>query len=193
MPDLLRLRALGIFWLSLLLLSPALAAPQAQEQPRVLFVTSEGNFIAELYPQKAPVAVKNFLRYVRADFYDGTIFHRVVGGFVIQGGGYTPDFQRKPTPPPIENKAGSGLDVRGTLAMTLDRDPDSVTSQFFINLRSNPGPNHSPSRAGYTVFGKIVEGMHVVDKIARTETGPAGPFPRAIPRPAVVILDMQIL
>lgn len=197
MPDFLRLRAVLFFWLGVLLLGPALAAPQAQDPPRVLFTTSEGRIVAELYPQKAPATVDNFLRYVREGFYDGTIFHRVISGFVIQGGGYTEDFQRKPTHPPIENEADSGLrNERGTLAMARTADPDSATSQFFINLADNEALNRrsaSPAGAGYAVFGKVVEGVRVLDEIANTETGPAGPFPRDVPRPAIVILDVQVL
>ncbi|MDN5871331.1 MAG: peptidylprolyl isomerase [Nitrococcus sp.] len=181
----------------MLLLGSALAAPRTQDQPRVLFKTSEGRFVAELYPRKAPASVKNFLRYVREDFYAGTIFHRVISGFVIQGGGYTAELQRKPTHAPIENEAGNGLrNERGTLAMARSRDPDSATSQFYINLVDNPALNRrsaSAAGAGYAVFGKIVEGMDVVDKIASSETGPAGPFPRDVPQPAIVILDIQVL
>lgn len=197
MSDRLRLRAGVIITLGMLLLGSAYAAPQTQDQPRVLFKTSEGRFVAELYPQKAPASVENFLRYVREDFYAGTIFHRVISGFVIQGGGYTADFQRKPTHPPIENEAGNGLrNERGTLAMARSRDPDSATSQFYINLADNEFLNRrsaSAAGAGYTVFGKIVEGMEVVDAIAGTETGPAGPFPQDVPQPAIVILDVQVL
>ncbi|MDN5849510.1 MAG: peptidylprolyl isomerase [Nitrococcus sp.] len=181
----------------MLLVGSALAAPQTQDEPRVLFITSEGRFVAELYPQKAPASVKNFLRYVREDFYAGTIFHRVISGFVIQGGGYTTDFQRKPTHPPIENEAGNGLrNERGTLAMARSRDPDSATSQFYINLADNEFLNRrsaSAAGAGYAVFGKIVAGMEVVDEIASTETGPAGPFPQDVPQPAIVILDIRVL
>lgn len=197
MPNLLSARAVMIFWLGMLLIGPALAALQAQSQPRVLFNTSEGHFIVELYPRKAPATVKNFLRYVREGFYNGTIFHRVISGFVIQGGGYTPDFQEKPTHPPIKNEAGSGLrNERGTIAMARTRDPDSATSQFFINLANNEALNRrsaSAAGAGYTVFGKVVQGMNVVDDIGGSPTGSAGPFPQDVPQPAIVILNVQVL
>lgn len=197
MPDLLRLRAVVIFWLGMLLVGSALAAPQVQSQSRVLFITSEGRFIVELYPQQAPATVNNFLRYVREGFYKGTIFHRVIPDFVIQGGGYTTDFQQKPTHPPIENEAGNGLgNERGTIAMARTSDPDSATSQFYINLADNEALNRRSgwaAGAGYAVFGKVVEGMRVVDKIARTETGPAGPFPQDVPQPPIVIRDVQVL
>ncbi|MCO6439831.1 MAG: peptidyl-prolyl cis-trans isomerase [Nitrococcus mobilis] len=197
MPDRLRRRVVLLISLSLLLLGPMLAAAPAQNAPRVLFETSAGRFVAELYPQQAPMTVKNFLRYVREGFYDGTIFHRVISGFVIQGGGYTADFERKPTHSPIKNEADNGLrNERGTLSMARTRDPDSATSQFFINLADNAALNRrsaSAAGAGYAVFGKVVEGMDVIDEIAQTETGSAGPFPRDVPRPAIVILDVQVL
>lgn len=192
-----RLRVVLLVSLSLLLFGSALVAAPAQSPPRVLFDTSAGRFVAELYPQKAPATVKNFLRYVREGFYEGTIFHRVISGFVIQGGGYTADFERKPTHPPIKNEADNGLrNERGTLAMARTPDPDSATSQFFINLVDNATLNrHSASvvGAGYAVFGKVVEGMNVIDAIAQAETGSAGPFPQDVPRPAIVIRDVQVL
>ncbi|HET8701259.1 MAG TPA: peptidylprolyl isomerase [Nitrococcus sp.] len=198
MPDLFRARAMMILWLGgLLLAGPALAAPQAQSQPRVFFNTSDGHFVVELYPQKAPATVKNFLRYVREGFYNGTIFHRVIPGFVIQGGGYTAKFQEKPTHPPIKNEAGNGLrNERGTIAMARTSDPDSATSQFFINLTDNEALNRrsdSPAGAGYAVFGKVVEGMNTVNDIADSPTGPGGPFPQDVPQPPVVILDAHVL
>lgn len=197
MPNLLSVRAVMILWLGMLLIGPALAAPQAQSQPRVLFNTSAGHFVVELYPQKAPATVDNFLRYVREGFYNGTIFHRVIPGFVIQGGGYTADFQEKPTHPPIKNEAGNGLhNARGTIAMARTRDPDSAASQFFINLADNKALDRrsaSAAGAGYAVFGQVVQGMNVVDDIAGSPTGSAGPFPQDVPQPAIVILNVQVL
>ena len=196
MTDRLGLRAILIASLGMLLLGPALAASQAQSRPRVAFNTSEGRFTVELYPENAPKTVDNFLRYVREGFYDGTIFHRVISGFVIQGGGYTAEFQRKSTHPPIVNEADNGLpNERGTLSMARTRDPNSATSQFFINLADNDTLNRRSAAnagAGYAVFGKVVEGMETIDEIAHTETGAAGPFPRDVPRPAIVILDTQV-
>ena len=196
MTDRLRRRAVWIGLLGLLLLGPTLAASQAQTRPRVAFNTSEGRFIVELYPEKAPKTAKNFLRYVREGFYDGTIFHRVISGFVIQGGGYTAEYELKPTRPPIVNEADNGLpNERGTLSMARTRDPHSATSQFFINLADNDTLNRrsaSYAGAGYAVFGKVVQGMETIDEIAHAQTGPAGPFRGDAPQPAIVILDAQV-
>ncbi len=197
MPHRFRRRVVLFVSLGLVLLGAMLATAAAQAAPRVLFKTSGGRFVVELYPQQAPKTVENFLRYVREDFYDGTIFHRVISGFVIQGGGYTADFERKPTHSPIKNEADNGLrNARGTLSMARTNDPDSATSQFFINLVDNAALDRrsaSAAGAGYAVFGKVVEGINVIDAIAQTETGSAGPFPRDVPRPAIVIRDVQLL
>ena len=174
--------------LCLLLLSvPALAA----DNPRVKFTTSEGEFVVELYPDKAPATVTNFLKYVDDSYYDSTIFHRVIRNFMIQGGGFTPDFRRKPTRAPILNEADNGLkNERGTIAMARTFEPHSATAQFFINVRDNPDLDHSsptPRGWGYAVFGRVVEGMDVVDRIRDIPTGSAGPFPSDVPRRTVVI------
>ncbi len=136
--------------------------------------TSHGTIILELYPDKAPKTVANFLQYVRERFYDGTLFHRVIDNFVIQGGGFEPGMVQKPTHAPIANEAENKLrNVRGTIAMARTRDPDSATSQFFINVVDNDFLNYSastPEGWGYCVFGKVMEGMHVVDRIKGVPT-----------------------
>src|SRR5258708_31520255 len=156
-----------------------IAAPLAWSQnPRVEFKTGMGAFTLELYPDKAPKTVANFLQYAKSGFYDGTIFHRVIDGFMIQGGGFQPDMRQKPTQGTIKNEASNGLkNENGTIAMARTPDPHSATSQFFINLKDNGFLNHTaPSSQGwgYCVFGKVVEGRDIVDKIKRVETGSRG-------------------
>jgi len=142
--------------------------------PRVIFHTNKGDIVIELYPDKAPKTVENFLRYAREGFYDGTIFHRVIPGFVIQGGGHIEDMSRKPTHEPIENEADNGLkNEKYTLSMARTMDPHSATSQFFINLADNAFLDFRSKDAdgwGYAVFGKVVDGTNTVDEIARTQT-----------------------
>src|SRR5690625_2031195 len=152
---------------------PAVAAGQAKgDQPMVVFSTNYGDFTLELYPDKAPITVENFLSYVDSGFYDGTIFHRVIPGFVIQGGGFTEDMQQKPTEAPIKNEADNGLkNERGTLSMARTSDINSATSQFFVNLKDNAFLDHGSRDFGYAVFAKVVEGMDVIDKIAAVPTG----------------------
>ena len=146
----------------------------AGENPVVIIETSMGTIKAELYPDKAPETVKNFLRYVDEGFYDGTIFHRVVSNFVIQGGGYDVNLKEKKTRAPIKNEAANGLkNERGTLAMARTSVPDSATSQFYINVRDNHSLDYrdpSVRGIGYCVFGKVIEGMDVVDKIRKVPT-----------------------
>ena len=144
----------------------------------VIIETSEGNITAELFADKAPISVSNFLGYVDSKFYDGTIFHRVMKNFMIQGGGFTPQMVQKSTRPTIKNEATNGLkNDRGTLAMARRPDPDSATAQFFINHVNNAGLNRpAPDGFGYAVFGKVTEGMDVVDKIASLATGNSGVF-----------------
>ena len=140
--------------------------------PTVQFKTSQGEFTIELYPREAPVSVENFLRYVSDGFFDGTIFHRVVPGFVIQGGGLTPEMEPKQTRPPITNEARNGLkNERGTLSMARTNDVNSATSQFFVNLKDNAFLDHKPGNFGYAVFGKVTSGMDVIDRIAKVRTG----------------------
>ena len=172
----------------------ALAAPSAlaaDALPRVLISTSEGDIVLELDREKAPATVENFLGYVERGFYDGTIFHRVISGFMAQGGGFTADFEQKRTQAPVKNEADNGLkNRRGTIAMARTSDPHSATAQFFINTVDNAFLDHSsptPNGWGYAVFGRVVEGMDVVDRIEAIPTGRGGPFPRDVPRTMVVI------
>lgn len=172
--------------------SPAATGAPATAAPRVLLKTSLGEITIELYPDKAPRSVENFLQYVRDRHYDGTTFHRVIPTFMIQGGGYTPNYQLKPTRAPIPNEANNGLsNTIGTVAMARTNDPNSATSQFFINVVDNPRLDHvSPDNGftwGYAVFGKVVAGMETVEAIRTTPTGPGGPFPRDVPQTPVVI------
>ncbi|MDH4478712.1 MAG: peptidylprolyl isomerase [Rhodoferax sp.] len=151
---------------------------QAQSTPRVKFQTSQGDFVVELQAEKAPKTVENFLRYVADKHYDGTIFHRVIDGFMVQGGGFTPAMVQKPTRPPIPLEAKNGLknDI-GTIAMARTGNPNSATSQFFINVSNNTSLNApQPDGYGYAVFGKVVSGMDVIDKIRQSPTGNQGDF-----------------
>jgi peptidyl-prolyl cis-trans isomerase A (cyclophilin A) len=162
--------------LSFLLQTPAPAAPlqPAPGNPVVVIETSAGIITAELFKDRAPVSVENFLQYMRDGHYSGTLWHRVVAGYVIQGGGYTPEMVEKAVRPPIQNEATNGLsNRRGTLAMARTRMARSATSQFYINVSSNPSLDHrgfSPDDFGYAVFGRVLEGMDVVDKIAAVRT-----------------------
>ena len=138
----------------------------------VRFETSHGSFTIELFPKEAPVSVENFLQYVDDGFFDGTIFHRIVPGFVIQGGGLTADFSDKETRDPIKNEAKNGLkNTRGSLSMARTSDINSATSQFFVNLSDNAFLDNGPRDFGYAVFGRVTDGMEVVDKIAKVKTG----------------------
>jgi cyclophilin family peptidyl-prolyl cis-trans isomerase len=140
--------------------------------PTVQFKTSQGEFTVELFPTEAPITVENFLRYVSDSFFDGTIFHRVVPGFVIQGGGLTAEMEPKATRAPITNEARNGLkNDRGTLSMARTNDVNSATSQFFVNLKDNAFLDHKPGNFGYAVFGKVTSGMDVIDRIAKVRTG----------------------
>ena len=138
----------------------------------ILFATSLGDFTIELLEKEAPESVANFTRYIDDKFFDGTIFHRIVPGFVIQGGGFTEDMTQKKTKPPVKNEADNGLkNKRGTLSMARTNDINSATSQFFVNLKDNDFLDHSRANFGYAVFARVTEGMDVVDKIAAVETG----------------------
>ena len=140
--------------------------------PTVLFKTSLGEFTIELEPEEAPITVENFLRYIDDGFFDGTIFHRIVPGFVIQGGGLTPEFDNKETRAPIKNEAAKGLrNLRGTLSMARTNAVDSATSQFFVNLKDNAFLDHKSGSFGYAVFGRVTRGMDVIDQIAKVRTG----------------------
>jgi cyclophilin family peptidyl-prolyl cis-trans isomerase len=155
--------------------APATAPTPAPGNPVVVITTSAGDITVELFKDRAPVSVENFLQYARAGFYDGTIFHRVKSDFMIQGGGFTPEMAEKPTRPPIQNEATNGLkNARGTIAMARTRALRSATSQFYINLVDNRRLDHagySPEDFGYAVFGRVLTGMEVVDKIASVPTG----------------------
>ncbi|HVT61138.1 MAG TPA: peptidylprolyl isomerase [Thermoanaerobaculia bacterium] len=157
--------------------APAAANAAAKPQPRVTLETTKGKIVIELYPAKAPKTVANFLQYVRAGHYDGTIFHRVIPGFMIQGGGYDAEGKERPTRPPVPNEADNGLtNDRGTVAMARTSDPDSASAQFFINVVDNGSLNHKSKTAqgwGYTVFGRVVEGMDVADVIVAVPKGRA--------------------
>lgn len=159
--------------LPLLLLALLLAVPAVAKE-NVVIQTNYGDITLELYEDKAPISVKNFLAYAESGFYEGTIFHRVIKNFMIQGGGFTTELKKKENQPPIKNEADNGLtNARGTIAMARTSVVDSATSQFFINLKDNDFLNHTgktPRGYGYAVFGKVVEGMDVVDKIGNSPT-----------------------
>jgi peptidyl-prolyl cis-trans isomerase A (cyclophilin A) len=165
----------------------------AQTAPQVLFKTSLGEFTVEVYPNKAPKTVDNFLRYVKDKHYDGTVFHRVMDGFMVQGGGFTADMKQKPTRAPVALEAMNGLKNEvGTIAMARTSDPNSATSQFFINVVNNPGLNApQPDGYGYTVFGKVVAGMDVVDKIRAVPVGNQGMF-QNVPRTPITIVSVNL-
>ncbi len=173
--------------------SPALAA----DNPVVQVETTMGNFKIELYPDKAPITVKNFLSYVDKKFYDGTIFHRVMGkenagkDFMIQGGGFEPGMKEKKTEKAIKNEAGNGLsNTKYTVAMARTMDPDSATAQFYINVADNKFLDRNARSAGYAVFGKVIEGQDVVDKIKAVETGTKGVH-QNVPKKDVVIKSIR--
>ena len=172
----------------LLLSVAALAAPSVEMQ------TSLGRIVVELDPAKAPKTVDNFLQYARNGYYDGTIFHRVMDGFMIQGGGFTKEMAEKQTQAPIQNEARNGLkNLRGSIAMARRNDPHSATAQFFINHRDNAGLDYPAHDGwGYAVFGKVTQGMDVVDKIAKVPTGNRG-FHQNVPLEPVVIQSVKIL
>lgn len=165
--------------------------------PRVKVETSLGDFVLELNQEKAPKTVANFIAYVQSGYYENTIFHRVIDGFMVQGGGFTPDYKRKMTEAPIMNEADNGLsNTRGSIAMARTNDPHSATAQFFINVKNNTNLDHTnktPRGWGYTVFGRVVKGMSTVDKIRKVETGPGGPFPTDAPRQQIIIKKMTLL
>ena len=184
-------RILLTFIALLLFSNVAIAAPV-----KVLMETSAGNIELELYQDKAPKTVENFLKYVNSGFYNGTIFHRVIKDFMIQGGGFTQDMNQKPTNAPIANEAYNGLkNDRGTIAMARTNDPHSATSQFFINHKDNSFLNYKAQTTagwGYAVFGKVTKGMDVVDKIANVKTGSKG-FHQDVPVENVIIKSIKVI
>lgn len=184
-------------WATVALASAAMwsvtANAQTQASPQVKFATSAGDFVVELYPDKAPKTVDNFLQYVRDKHYDGTLFHRVIPNFMIQGGGFDASYVQKPTRAPVAHEGRQALEkggprnVTGTLAMARTNDPQSATAQFFINVKDNAFLDPSAQSYGYTVFGRVVSGMAVVEKIKSTPTGSGGPFPTDVPKTPVLI------
>jgi len=170
-------------------ISFAWAQPVHAADPVVILKTSMGEIDIQLDPTHAPISTENFLKYVNEKFYDGTIFHRIIPGFVVQGGGFTPDMTQKQTHPPIKNEATNGLhNLRGTISMARTNDPDSATSQFFLNLVNNSDkldPDAAPG--GYAVFGKITKGLDVLDKMATVPTTSKGPFQDVPVQPVTLI------
>ena len=180
----------SIALLAILSVAPA----QAQNAPKVKLTTSMGDIVVQLDPAKAPKTVANFLAYVKDKHYDGTVFHRVMNGFMIQGGGFTADMAQKPTQPPIALEASNGLkNDTYTIAMARTGDPNSATAQFFINVKDNAMLNApQPDGHGYAVFGKVVSGTEVVDKIKGVPTGNKGPF-QNVPTTPVVITSATLV
>jgi cyclophilin family peptidyl-prolyl cis-trans isomerase len=179
---------------SMLLISASVFAdeyPVTSPNPRVKMETTMGTMIIELYPEKAPETVKNFLSYVDDGAYDGTIFHRVISNFMNQGGGFDVDYKKIPVHDPIQNEADNGLkNLKYTVAMARTSDPHSATNQFFINTNDNAFLDFTSKSVrgwGYTVFGKVVEGQNVADEISHVATGPGGPFSKDVPQTPVVI------
>ena len=159
----------------------------------VTFHTNHGDIVIKTFDDKAPETVKNFLDYCREGFYNNTIFHRVIPGFMVQGGGFTADMQQKTTNAPIKNEADNGLrNLRGTIAMARTAEKDSATSQFFINVADNAFLDHGQRDFGYAVFGKVTKGMDVVDKIAQVRTENVGPD-QNVPSKPIVITSVKVL
>jgi cyclophilin family peptidyl-prolyl cis-trans isomerase len=177
-----------------LVAAPAGADDPGSTAPRVELVTNQGSLVLELDPVKAPITTENFLRYVRDGHYDGLIFHRVIAGFMAQGGGYDTDFAERETREPIRNESRNGLsNERGTIAMARTNDPHSAKAQFFINLVDNYRLDGAAGRWGYTVFGRLTEGLDVLDRIGSLPTGRGGPFPTDVPVRPVVIERARVL
>src|SRR5215813_1102373 len=183
---------IALFALALFVPSIVLTA-----DPQVELTTNVGTIVVELYPEKAPKTVENFLQYAKDGFYDGTIFHRVIAGFMIQGGGFTPDFKQKQTRAPVRNEAETGLkNTTGTIAMARTSDPHSATAQFFINVADNAMLDFrypTEQGYGYCAFGRVVKGMDVVERIAKVATGP-GPAPHSdVPVKPIAIESARIV
>jgi cyclophilin family peptidyl-prolyl cis-trans isomerase len=181
----------------LFLFSAAAVVPigAAAADPQIDVKTTAGSFRIELYPAKAPKTVENFLQYVKTGHYNGTVFHRVIDGFMVQGGGFDKSYRQKPTRPPVPIESNNGLknDV-GWLAMARTNDPNSATAQFFINIKDNGFLNYPGQDGhGYTVFGKVLSGLDVVQKIGKAPTGAGGPFPSDVPRQPIVIESMTVV
>jgi len=182
--------------LSLTLLTLSLSVT-AGNNPTVRMITNMGNIEISLNKEKAPKSVDNFLQYAKSDYYNGTVFHRIIKGFMIQGGGFTKDLQRKKTNAQIPNEAFNGLkNDRGTIAMARTNMPHSATAQFFINTVNNNSLNHSDKSMrgwGYAVFGKVTKGMDIVDRIENTKTGARGVFPSDVPVNDIIIEKVEII
>ena len=173
--------------------APAQSAPP---NPEVRVTTNMGSFVIELRPDRAPLTVANFLHYVKSGFYTNTLFHRVITNFIIQGGGHeaSPPYALKPTAPPVVNESGNGLqNKRGTVGLARAVGPDTGNAQFYVNLIDNPELDPLPTRWGYAVFGKVIEGMNVVDRIGSVPTGAFGPFKANAPLTPVVIQSIQLI
>jgi cyclophilin family peptidyl-prolyl cis-trans isomerase len=192
-----KIRWMGFLQLSFLLLLAA--SVQAQPNPQVKISTNFGDIVVELAADKAPNTVANFLQYVKDHHYDGTIFHRVIENFMIQGGGYDAKFRERSTRAPIAHEGrqalmnGGARNTVGTIAMARTNDPNSATAQFFINVRDNGFLDPSNSQPGYTVFGTVISGMDVVNQIKSLPTGRAGPFPSDVPRVTAVIQSATLI
>lgn len=182
--------------LSLTTLSFATENKMSDTQTKVKLTTTLGEIVIQLNPEKAPVSSANFLTYVNEGFYNGTIFHRIIPGFMAQGGGFDTSFNQKAVHAPIKNEANNGLpNNRGTIAMARTPDPDSATAQFFINYKDNSFLNHTsptPNGWGYAVFGEVIEGMDVVDAMAKQPTGNRGPH-QDVPKTDIVIEKAEVI
>jgi len=193
-------RALCAFSLAVCSLATPLAMAQdATKAPQVKFITNAGEFVVEVYPDKAPKTAENFLQYVRDKHYDGTIFHRVIGNFMVQGGGFDTRYMERPSRAPVMHEGREALakggprNTVGTLAMARTNAPHSATAQFFINVVDNGFLDPTPQQWGYTVFGRVVSGMDVINRIKATPTGSGGPFPSDVPRTPIVIQSATLL
>ena len=190
-----RRRAAVLLSLGLALASTAALA----DNPKVKFTTTAGDFVVEVYPDKAPKTVENFLQYVKDKHYDGTVFHRVIDNFMVQGGGFDTHYVEKPTRAPVVHEGREALakggprNVAGTVAMARTNDPNSATAQFFINVKDNAFLDPSVGQYGYTVFGKVVSGMDVINKIKAMPTGAGGPFRSDVPATPVVITSARLV
>ncbi|WP_432322841.1 peptidylprolyl isomerase A [Yersinia enterocolitica] len=182
-----------VTFIALCSLSAVVPAALAAGEPHVLLTTSVGNIELELNSQKAPVSTQNFVDYVNNGYYNNTIFHRVIPGFMIQGGGFTADFKQKTAKTPIKNEADNGLrNLRGTISMARTADKDSATSQLFLNVADNAFLDHGQRDFGYAVFGKVVKGMDVVEKISQVQTENVGPY-QNVPVKPITILSAKVL
>jgi peptidyl-prolyl cis-trans isomerase A (cyclophilin A)/peptidyl-prolyl cis-trans isomerase B (cyclophilin B) len=182
------------FLLSALLGLVVAVQAQAANIERVRVTTNLGSFVVEMQRDRAPLTVENFLSYVKSGYYTNTLFHRVIANFVVQGGGVGPDYKAKPTQKTIPNEAGNGLkNLRGTVGLARASGPHSGDCQFYLNVADNADLDPLPTRWGYAVFGKVIEGMEVVDRISVSPTGAAGPFKQDAPLQAVVIQKVELL